>query len=141
MCFFKKEKPEIELLEIPSKKVKQELAEFNLMYPCLLDAGSPYYYTNSEGWAEVFNYIYCEFKMPKYIASRMDCEDFAIHLKGLVSALFGLNYFAIAVGDAPAGKHAFNLFKDDMGLMVIEPQTANYFILGEQAYKPEYILL
>jgi len=141
MCFKKKKLPGIKLLSMFSPDVERELAEFELMYPCLLDAGRPYWYTNAEGWADIFNYIYCEFPMPKYVASRCDCEDFAIHLKGLVSALFGLNYFAIAVGDAPAGKHAFNLFRDDTGLMIIEPQTANYFILGEQEYEPEYILL
>jgi len=126
-----------------SNEVSTELLDLGVksMHPCLLDAGQDYYYTTDEGWAEVFNYVYCTFKMPKYIAARMDCEDFGILLKGLVSALFGFNYFALTIGDIPKGRHGFNFFRDQNGHMVIEPQTANYFVWGDRYYEPEDYLL
>jgi len=136
-------KPEITLLSMSSRDVKAEVLDLGLklMYPQLMDYGQPYVYTNSESWAEAFNYIYCVFNMPPYLAARMDCEDFGILLKGLVSALFGLNYFAFAIGDIPAGRHGFDTFRTEQGLLIIEPQTAEFFGWEERPYEPEWVLL
>lgn len=136
-------KPKIELLSIGGDQVREEVVGLGLklMYPGLMDGGQPYLYTNDKGWAEVFDYIYCVFDMPSYIASRMDCEDFGILLKGLVSALFGLNYFAFTVGQIPQGCHGFNFFKTENGLMIMEPQLAQFFEWGERGYKPQWALL
>lgn len=139
----KADKPSVTLLSMSGQDVKRELEELGLklMYPTLMDYFQPYYYTKREGWAEVFNYIYCVFDMPPYIAGRMDCEDFAILLKGLVSALFGMNYFALTIGDSPRGTHGFDFFRAEDGLLIIEPQTADFFEWGEKGYKPEYTLV
>ena len=136
-------KPSITLLPMPSTQVDAEIKALGqaLMYPCLLDYGQDYFYTNAEGWAEVFNYIYLVFNMPPYIAGRMDCEDFGVLLKGLVSALFGLNYFALTIGDIPQGCHGFDFFRTDTGHLVIEPQTAEFFPWGERSYEPQWALL
>jgi len=136
-------KPEIELLGVGGGVVQREVTGMGLklMYPNLLDGWNAYYYTNDEGWAEIFNYIYCVFDMPPYLAQRMDCEDFAFLLKGLVSALFGLNYFAFIIGDSPGGKHAFNLFRTDTGQLLFEPQLGTFFSIGDKGYKPEWALL
>ena len=136
-------KPDIPLIKISYMEVDKEIRALNqqLMYPCLLDYFKDYYYTTEEGWAEVFDYIYCVFDMPNYVAARMDCEDFGILLKGLVSALFGLNYFALTIGKIPQGQHGFNFFRTDTGFMIIEPQNANFFGWGEKKYIPEYALL
>ena len=139
-----KRKPDIPLLQMPSAEAKAEVEgelQLKLLYPTLMDYFQPYYYTTAEGWAEVFNYIYLVFDMPKYIVARMDCEDFAMLLKGLVSALFGLNYFALVLGDTPMGFHGFNLFRTEDGFLLLEPQTAEFFELGEKGYKPKYALL
>ena len=136
-------KPEIDIFSIHPNKVREEITQLGLklMYPALMDGWQPYYYTDDKGWAEVFDYIYCVFDMPDYIAGRMDCEDFGILLKGLVSALFGLNYFGFTIGQIPQGCHGFNFFKTDSGMMVIEPQTAEFFRWGERDYNPEWALL
>jgi len=136
-------KPDTTLLSMPSADVKTELDALSqqLMYPCLLDSGQNYYYTNSEGWAEVFNYIYTVFKMPTWVAARFDCEDSGILLKGLVSALFGLNYFALTIGDIPEGTHGFNFFRTEQGHLIIEPQTAEFFGWEEKSYSPKFALL
>lgn len=139
-----KTKPKIEVLQIASETAKVELvdqAKLKLLYPTLLDYFEPYYYTKATGWAEVFDYIYFKQGLPKYQSSRFDCDDFAIWMKGLVAATFGLNYFGVVLGSSPLGYHAWNLFRDEIGLMQFEPQTGKYFPLGEQGYVAEYILV
>ena len=136
-------KPTIELLSMPSTEVAKEIEELGqkMMYPCLLDYGQDYYYTTSEDWGKVFEYIYFVFPMPSYIAARMDCEDFGILLKGLVSALFGLNYFALTIGNIPAGCHGFDFFRTEDKHLIIEPQTAKFFGWEERGYEPQWALL
>ena len=139
-----KSKPQIELLSTTSMIAYVELKDRGI--ECLrggfmLDTHEPYYYTKAEDWAEVFDYIYFAFNMPSYIAARMDCDDFAIWMKGLVAGCFGLNYFAIIYGTTPMGYHSWNLFKTDNGLVQFEPQTGKFFGLDEKSYKPEYVLL
>ena len=135
------EKPQIKLLALPASIVMQDIQPLNLkmMYPGLID--SSYFYTKAEGWAEVFDFIFFKFNMPKYLIDRMDCDDFAILLKGLVTSFFGLNYFGVVFGNTPAGYHAYNIFKTEVGLLQLEPQTGNMGELGEHGYKAEYILL
>lgn len=136
-------KPEIKLLSMPGPAVKEEMKALGvrLMYPVLMDAYLGYHFTDEEGWAEVFEYIYTRFNMPTYLVARMDCEDFAIWLKGLVSVLFGLNYFALTIGQIPQGCHGWNFFKVSDRFMNIEPQKAEFFEWGERGYKPEWALL
>jgi len=138
-----KPKPEIELLSMPSTQVDAEIKALGqrLMYPCLLDFGQNYYYTKAEDWAKVFDYIYFVFDMPSYLVARIDCEDFGILLKGLVSALFGLNYFALAIGNIPQGCHGFNFFRTDAGHLIIEPQSGQFFGWEERGYEPKWALL
>ena len=133
-------KPEIEVLSVLSILVEQEIKPLavNMMFPIPVD--ETYFYTTAKDWAEVFHYIYFKFEMPKFVYERMDCDDFGILLKGLVSALFGLNYFAYIIGETPMGSHAYNLFRADNGLWQFEPQTGEYFPIGEK-YAPRYILI
>lgn len=134
--------PEIKVFSMTGQEAEAELGALGLklMYPVLLDASGRYYYSDDEGWAEVFYYIYTVFPMPPYIAFRMDCEDFAILLKGLVSALFGLNYFALTIGNIPQGCHAFNFFRTEDRHLILEPQLAQFFEWGERKYTPKYAL-
>lgn len=144
MCnLFKREKPkpQIELLSMPSEQVQVEIdpLKLTMLYPALVD--TKYFYTKAEDWAEVFDYIYFKFDMPKYLIDRTDCDDFAILLKGLVASFFGLNYFGVVFGDTPMGYHAYNLFRTETSLLQFEPQTGDMFELTERGYKPEWLLL
>jgi len=136
-------KPDIPLLSMPSEQVKQEMDDLGikLMYPYLLDYLKDYYYTTTEGWGMVRDYIYVDFPMPDYIAARMDCEDFGILLKGLISTLFGLNYQALVVGSSKRGTHGYNMMRNETGLFLLEPQTADFLELGQDNYNPKYALL
>lgn len=138
-----RQKPEIELLVTHSHNVESRLGELNLkkMYPTLLDAGQDYVYTKSEDWAEIFDYIYFKFPMPSYLSARMDCDDFAVLLKGLVASFFGLNYFGVIFGWCPLGYHAWCIFNTENGLFCLEPQTGEYFPVGEKGYSPEWVLI
>ena len=137
------EKPELELLQVSSEQVKAEidLAKLKLLYPVLLDAGQPYYHIKAEDWAEALNWLYFKQGLPEYESGRMDCDDFAIWMKGLVAANFGLNYFGVVFGNSPPGYHAWNILRADNGLLQLEPQTGKLFELSERGYYPEYILL
>lgn len=137
-------KPKIELLKIPSRIVASEIidqAKIKLLFPTLLDYFQDYYYTKAEDWAKVFDWIYFKQGLPKYETGRMDCEDFAIWMKGLVSANFGLNYFGVVLGNSPLGYHAWNIFRTDSWLLELEPQTGKFFELGEKGYFAEWILI
>jgi len=135
--------PDIGVVSLASSQVMEEIEELNfkMMYPVLLDSGQPYYYTKAEDWAEVFDYIYFKYPMPKYIAARMDCEGFAIWMMGLIQAEFGLNYFGLVLGNSPGGYHCWNIFQTDNGLVQFEPQTGEFFGIGKEGYFPEYLLL
>lgn len=136
-------KPIIELLSMPYTQVDEEIKALGLtkLYPTLLDYGQPYYYTKAEDWAEVFHYIYFVFPMPDYLMARFDCEDFAILLKGLVASLFGLNYFGVVLGKIPQGYHGWNIFRTEVEVWQLEPQTGLFFPMWEKDYKPEKILI
>ena len=146
-----KPKPKIELLAMPSEQALDEIkqAGLRLLYPALMDHFQPYYYTTAEDWADVMDYIYFKFPMPPYIVARMDCEDFAILLKGLISAFFGLNYQAFVLGWADVGRgypeyHGWNYLRSDNGFVQWEPQTKPSFGFidpDDEAYRPEYALL
>lgn len=144
MCFsFKtvQKKPSIAEFVASAVAVREDLAGIELMHSALLDDFSPYFYTDGEGWAKVFDWVYFSFKMPEYVVARMDCEDFAMLMKGLVSALFGLNWFGLVMGNTPAGYHSWNIFRAENGVWQLEPQTGEFFLLGEKNYLPQYILI
>ena len=144
------EKPKIKELYLSSNVVKQELSSIGgmiFMYPCLLDAGQQYRYTDDEGWKAVDDYIYKVFKWPKSISSFRDCDFYAFLYKSLVESYFGLNITAWAGGVIPEGGHAFNLRRSETGWWVKEPSPAFSYhkkpfrVRDERGYNPQYILL
>lgn len=138
-----KPKPKIHPLKVSYYRTLDSIRKLELimMYPALLDHFQDYYYVTSEEWGEIFNWIYFEFDMPSYFAARTDCEDFAILLKGLVSAYFGLNYFGVVIGTTPAGGHGWNLLWTPEGWLQFEPQSGDVFEIGAKGYVAQYILI
>jgi hypothetical protein len=134
-------KPTIETRTLQGVIVFEELKEYKLnwMFPGCLDLD--YYYTTAADWAKVLDWCYFKGGMPKYIVDKMDCDDFAIFVKGLISAEFGLNYVAILFGQSPAGYHAFNGLRTPEGMLLLEPQTGAMAEFGSWGYVPEWILL
>jgi hypothetical protein len=142
-------RPEIELFPISRNEVSSELRALGVeLIHQPMDAS--YNYTNTAGWMDVWEYVYFVFPWPKYTQQSMDCEDFGILLKGLVSAFFGtseqmsdvrLNTIALALGNIPAGYHGFNVFRDEQGWMCIEPQSLVFFSWGDRQYEPEKVLI
>lgn len=133
-------KPDITFYEISSNVVLAELQQMNLiiLHGGLLD--SEYYYTTLWGILEAVKYIRKVYPFPKYIAERLDCDDFAMLMKGLLSAEFGINDVGIVFGDTPMGYHAFNVARVEDRRVCIEPQTGEIFEIGGKNYLPEEVL-
>ena len=112
--------------------VESELKASNIVMPLgLLDAFQPYYYTTLWGIKEAVKYCRKVYPFPKYKTAVMDCDDFAILLKGLMSAEFGINDFGIALGMTPMGYHAFNIARIESKRVFIEPQTGEVFEMDD----------
>uniref|UniRef100_A0A6M3L8N3 Agglutinin C-terminal domain-containing protein n=1 Tax=viral metagenome TaxID=1070528 RepID=A0A6M3L8N3_9ZZZZ len=135
-------KPNITFYEIDSQLVQNELVELNITMPLgLFDAFQGYFYTTLWGIKEAVKYCRKIYPFPKYKTAIMDCDDFAILLKGLMSAEFGINDFGIALGMTPAGYHAFNLARAEQNWVFIEPQTGEIFNIGDKGYSCDRVIL
>jgi hypothetical protein len=134
-------KPDITFYEIDSQKVQDELDALNIATPMgLWDALQPYYYTTLWGIKEAVKYCRKVYPFPKYRDAVMDCDDFAILMKGLMSAEFGINDFGIALGNTSMGYHAFNIARAEERRVLIEPQTGEVFEIGEKGYQAEKVI-
>ena len=134
-------KPAITFYEIDSQTVQNELNDLNISTPLgLWDALQPYYYTTLWGIKEAVKYCRKVYPFPKYQTAIMDCDDFAILLKGLMSAEFGINDFGIALGMTPMGYHAFNMARVEDRMVFIEPQTGEVFEIGENGYTCDKVI-
>jgi len=74
------------------------------------------------------------------------CENYALKASNLVAEHYGLNTLAMAIGDIPEGRHAFNIFYHGAGFMLWEPNegfpfSGSPFEIGDFGYKPEKILI
>ena len=134
-------KPNITFYEIDWQLVKSELTDLNISIPLgLFDAYQPYYYTTLWGIKEAVKYCRKIYPFPKYKTAIMDCDDFAILMKGLMSAEFGINDFGIALGMTPMGYHAFNIARIEDRRVFIEPQTGEVFEIGEKGYSCDRVI-
>ncbi len=118
--------PKIPRYVISASEVSKELeaAGIHTLYGRL---DSLYIYTDVVSWEKIMMYIYKNMQLPDYCVDNvgrwnLDCEDFAIWMKSMVSTNFGINYIGIAIGDTPQGRHSFNIIRDENKLMVYEPQ-------------------
>ncbi len=93
-------KPELFWYSLSGDALKQELDDLGLthMYLTMLDGNKDYWFTSEEDFTKIKVYIREVFKMPVYETARMDCEDFAMLVKGLISAFFGYNATGFVVG-------------------------------------------
>jgi len=139
---FEAGKPDITFYENDSQLVQKEMQDLGIAIPMgLWDAGEPYYYTTLWGVKEATKWIRKVYKFPKYRKARMDCDDFAILFKGLMSSEFGINDCAIQLGNTPMGYHAFNLVRAEDRRVVVEPQTGEVFEVGEKGYQLDRAVL
>jgi len=135
-------KPNITFYEIDWQVVKQELTDLNISVPLgLFDAYSSYYYTTLWGIKEAVKYCRSVYPFPKYQTAIMDCDDFAILMKGLMSAEFGINDFGIALGNSPGGYHAYNIARIEDRRVFIEPQTGEVFEIGDKGYSCDRVII
>ena len=135
MCFqspIATKKPDITFYEIGSQTVSNELQSLNIAVPLgLFD--TDYYYTTLWGIQEAVKYARKVYPFPKYEAEQTDCDDFAILMKGLMSAEFGINAFGVALGNTPLGYHAFGVSRTNDRWVFIEPQTGGVFEINDMS--------
>jgi hypothetical protein len=124
------DKPDITFYEIDAQTVRDELDDLGIGYPMWL-WDTNYYYTTLWGIKEAVKYCRKVYPFPKYESEIMDCDDFAILMKGLMSAEFGINDFGIALGDTPSGYHAFNIARVEDRRVYVEPQTGEVFEMDD----------
>ena len=124
-------KPDITFYEIDSQEVQSEFNTLNIKIPMGLWDVPFYYYTTLWGIKEAVSYCRKVYPFPKYQTAIMDCDDFAILLKGLMSAEFGINDFGIALGMTPGGYHAFGLARVEDRYVFVEPQTGEVFEMDD----------
>ena len=117
--------------------LNQKLQELNLKEHHLWDR--KYFYISHEDWGRIFTDVLMG--MPKYIAERYDCENYAMLTSARVSERYQLNTCGICIGQSPFGYHGFNLFISDRGLYYLEPQTGDIFDVKEDSgYKAEIVI-
>ncbi len=135
-------KPDITFYEIDWQQVQSELTSLNILIPLgFLDAYNSYYYTTLWGIREAVKYIRKVYPFPKYKTGQMDCDDFAILMKGLMNAEFGINDFGIALGITPMGYHAFNIARVEDRRVFIEPQTGEVDGVNTNNYQCEKVII
>uniref|UniRef100_A0A6M3IGN5 Agglutinin C-terminal domain-containing protein n=2 Tax=viral metagenome TaxID=1070528 RepID=A0A6M3IGN5_9ZZZZ len=133
-------KPDITFYEIGLQAVQNELNALNIQTPVGLWDSPTYYYTTLWGIKEAVKYCRKVYPFPKYQTAIMDCDDFAILLKGLMSAEFEINDFGIALGMTPMGYHCFNIARIEDRRVFIEPQTGEVFEIGEKGYQCDRVI-
>jgi hypothetical protein len=139
MCFKKPDKPDITFYEIDAQEVLMEYQLLNITIPCGLFDGK-YYYTTLWGIKEAVKYIRQVHDFPSFKEPAMDCDDFAILMKGLMSLEFGISDFAIALGYVPGGYHAYNIARIEDKRVCIEPQNGDVFEFQEKNYQCDRII-
>lgn len=142
-------KPKIDRYQCSALIISDELAGLGIesLYGRL---DRQYFFTNLEDWGQILQYIYLTQELPKYSVDHegkwdLDCEDWALWLKAMVSLHFGLNCCAFIIGDIPQSKHGYNLLKAGEQWYVWEPnpgfQIEEPFDIGEHGYKPLHCLV
>ena len=103
-----------------------------------------YWYTIHEDWGKVFSEVLLN--MPKYVADRWDCEDYALLTTARVGELFKLNTCGVCIGQSPWGYHGYCLFlsrpENKDRLFILEPQNGLiYPVEKPEGYKPELLIM
>ncbi len=150
MCFKvfkpKVKKPVIiERYSILSLALTQELHALNIhSMGGRLD--SVYYYPTLASWGEVLGWIYLTQELPQYSVDEdgkwdLDCDDWALWLKVMVSLHFGFNTAIYITGTIPRGPHGFNMLKSKEGYFLWEPNPGfniqePFTIMDQHGYNP-----
>lgn len=84
-----------------------------------------YYFCSLADWKRIFQSVLVG--MPPPDKDRFDCEDYALLTCARIIEGYQLN----AIGIAMSAYHAFNIFKSEQGLLLLEPQSGEVFAAEE----------
>ncbi len=131
-------KPNIMLIDIPAQQVIDDLRNLGIgikegpldnIYSCVRRNDLP----------STLSYIYFDYTWPKYLAERMDCDDFAFLMKSLLAAVFGCNAVAAVRGNQ--GSHYWNLIRLENEWIQLEPQNGSIMEIHNAGYVPMYVTI
>lgn len=93
---------------------------------------SDYLVVSMEDWKKIFADVLSN--MPVYQNQVWDCDNFAFLAMARVAERYKVNSCGVAIGQAPLGEHAFNVFasweNDKLTLHTLEPQTGKIDPVG-----------
>jgi hypothetical protein len=128
------DRPDVALVNVSPESIQAEIDRMGLRtIEGLLDA--TYYCPSREDLMKMVAYVYLEFRWPKYLSDRMDCDKFAFLMRGLAAAFFGCNTFACTRGNL--GGHYWILVRCSDGEWVqLEPQNGMMMEMDNPSYIP-----
>ena len=135
--------PSFREYEITANDLEQQLDTLGLDCPMgMLDW--TYYFTDMEGWGKVLSDL--AFKSDLYSEDKFDCENYALKAMSICAERYGLNTFALVIGDMPLGRHGFNMLYTGAEFLLWEPNggfecSGQAFPIGEFGYKPKLVLI
>ena len=135
--------PSFKTYQMSGANVASQLKNLGLSLPMSLLDGQ-YYFTDTEGWSKLL--IDLLVKSNLYKNDKYDCDNFSLGAMNTCAERYGLNTMALAIGNIPAGRHAFNLIYTGKDWLVFEPNEGfqyqgQAFPIGENGYKPEMVLV
>lgn len=87
---------------------------------------SQYWAVSLDDWKRIIKDVLSD--LPKYLAEKFDCEDFAMLTMTRIAERYEINTMGVAVGQVPFGYHGYDLFvaweDGQPKLHVLEPQTS-----------------
>ena len=100
---------------------------------------STYYAFSLDDWKAIIPGVLKD--MPKFLAEKWDCDDFAFLCMTRVAEKYEVNSCGVAVGNALGGYHAWNLFiakeGDEFKLHALEPQHGT---IDPEGYIPDTVI-
>ena len=126
--------PSITELEMDASQLSSLLNPLSLRELHLWD--NRYFYCSHEDWGKVLAKVLLG--MPKYVAEKWDCEQYAMRATVRAGELFQLNTLGLCIGQSPFGYHGFNIFVSEAGLFYLEPQTGDiHNVADNSGYRAE----
>jgi hypothetical protein len=102
-----------------------------------------YYCTDEEGWKVILQDLVTNSSL--YVAEKFDCDKYAMKARVIAFERYGLNTCGFIIGDAPFGRHSWNLIVTPTGFLMFEPQydVTNWgvFPIGGRGYIPDMVLM
>lgn len=97
------------------------------------------YMPDFDGWVAIINHL--KKKVPKYLADRFDCENFAGWFRHECARLWQINSLAELEGYFKGNRHGWGFFTDGEDCFQLESQTGEIIDIEDNFYIPDEIVM